>query len=79
MLSAWAELQIQSATRTYLFDIVSPHINTLISMWLETLTAYAKLQFEPDVADGMLTEEMILDTQYNYASKEFLLHVSIPT
>jgi HEAT repeat-containing protein 5 len=79
VLSAWAELQIQSKARPYLVDIVSPHISTLISMWLATLTAYAKLQFEPDVGDGMLIEEMILDTQYNHASKEFLLLVSIPT
>lgn len=64
--------------RPYLVDIVSPHISTLISMWLETLTAYAKLQFEPDVGDGMLIEETILDTQYNHASTEVLLLVSIP-
>jgi hypothetical protein len=64
--------------RPYLVDIVSPHISALISMWLETLTAYAKLQFEPDVGDGMLIEETILDTQNNNASKEVLLLVSIP-
>ena len=77
VLSAWAELQIQAAARPYLVDIVSPHISILIQIWLETLAAYAKLQFEPDVGDGMLIEEMIVDSQYNHASKEFLLLVSI--
>ena len=78
VLSSWAELQIQSTQRPYLVNIVAPHISTLIPMWLETLTAYAKLQFEPDAGDGMVIEEMIADSQYNHASKEFLLQVKIP-
>jgi hypothetical protein len=77
VLSAWAELQNQSTQREYLVDIVTPHVSTLISMWFETLTAYAKLQFEPDVVDGVGPEELVVDTQYSYASKEFLLQASI--
>lgn len=73
--SAWAELQIQSTQRPYLIDIILPHITTLISMWLETLTAFAKLQFEPDAGDGTVIEEILVDSQNNYISKEFLLQV----
>ena len=74
VLSAWAELQIQSVHREYLVQIVAPHVSTLISMWFEALTAYAKVQFEPDVVDG-ISEELLLDNQLSYASKDFLLEV----
>jgi HEAT repeat-containing protein 5 len=77
VLSAWAELQIQTTQREYLVDIVAPRIGTLISMWFETLIAYAKLQFEPDIVDGTGTEELMVDAQYANASKEFLLQASL--
>jgi len=77
VLSAWAELQIQSTQRAYLIDIVAPYISTLIPMWLDTLTAYSRLQFEPEVGDGMITEEVIVDSQSDFVSKEFLLRVSV--
>lgn len=77
VLSAWAELQIQSTLRPYLINIVLPHLNSLISLWLETLTAYAKLQFEPEAGDGMVIEEMLVDSQNTYTSKDFLLQVIV--
>jgi hypothetical protein len=78
VLSAWAELQIQSTEWEYLVDIVQPHIKVLTPLWLGTLTDYAKLQFEPDASDGALIDDMIVDAQYTYASKEFLLSVRDP-
>ena len=78
VLSAWAELQIQSTQQDYLVDIVTPHIGTLIPMWLEVLSAFAKLQFEPDVGDGAMIEDLLADHQYSFASKEFLLKVPSP-
>jgi hypothetical protein len=74
VLSAWAELQIQSKDKPYLFDIVSQHLERLAVMWLDALTAYAKVQFEPEAGDGNLIDEMILDSQLG-SSKEFLLQV----
>jgi hypothetical protein len=74
VLSAWAELQIQSTHQEYLLDIVIPHVGTLIPMWLEALSAYAKLQFEPDAGDGAIVEDLLAD--YSFASKEFLLQVT---
>ena len=75
VLSAWAELQIRSTQQDYLLDIVIPHVGTLIPMWLEALSAYAKLQFEPDAGDGAIVEDLLVDNQYSFASKEFLLQV----
>jgi hypothetical protein len=74
ILSAWAELQIQSTRWDYLVDIISPHIGVLTPLWLATLTDFAKLQFEPDNNDGIV-DDMIVDAQYAYASKDFLLSV----
>jgi hypothetical protein len=74
VLSAWAELQIQSKDKPYLLDIVSQHLERLAVMWLDALTAYAKVQFEPEVGDGNLIDEMILDSQLS-SSREFLLQV----
>jgi hypothetical protein len=76
VLSAWAELQIQSTQQDYLVDIVTPHVGALIAMWLEVLTAYARLQFEPDVGDGAVVEDLVLDSQSSFASKEFLRQVT---
>jgi hypothetical protein len=76
ILSAWAKLQIQSTQSDYLVEIVNPHIETLIPLWLETLKAFAKLHFEPDDADGMMIDEMIADSLSSYASPEFLLQVN---
>jgi hypothetical protein len=79
VLSAWAELQIQSTRWDYLEDIVGPHVGLLTPLWLAALTDFAKLQFEPDSNDGLLTDDLILDAEYCYASKEFLLSVkSLP-
>lgn len=75
ILSAWAELQIQSTRWDYLVDIISPHIGVLTPLWLATLTDFAKLQFEPDNSDGIVVDDMIVDAQYAYASKDFLLSV----
>ena len=75
ILSAWAELQIQSTQQEYLVEIVEPHVNTLIPMWLATLTSYAKLHFEPEDNDGLVTEDILIDSEYLYASKEFLIQV----
>lgn len=77
VLSAWAELQIKSTRSEYLVGIIVPHIRKLIAMWLDTLTSYAKLQFEPDVGDGTAVEELVIESQYPYVSKEFLLKVCI--
>jgi len=73
VLSAWAELQIQSIDKPYLFEIVSQHLDRLIVMWLDALTAYAKVQFEPEAGDNVI-DEMILDSASG-ASKDFLLQV----
>ena len=75
ILSAWAELQIQSAQQEYLVEIVEPHVSTLIPMWLATLTSYAKLHFDPEDNDGLVTEDVLIDSEYLYASKEFLMQV----
>jgi HEAT repeat-containing protein 5 len=75
-LSAWAELQIQSKLWEYLVDIVTPHIKTLTRLWLDTLTDFAKLQFETETADGILADDVLGDLGYSYASKEFLLEVT---
>jgi hypothetical protein len=74
VLSAWAELQIQSRDRPCLFDIVSEHLETLTVLWLDALTAYAKVQFEPEAGDGNVIDEMILESQSG-SSKDFLLQV----
>ena len=42
-------------------------------MWLDALTAYAKVQFEPEAGDNVI-DEMILDSRSG-ASKDFLLQV----
>jgi len=78
ILSAWAEIQIQSTHQKYLVDIVEPHINTLIPMWLAALSSYAKLHFEPEDSDGLVTEDILVDSEYLYASKEFLVQVIYP-
>lgn len=75
VLSAWAELQIQSIDKPYLFDIVSQHLERLTVMWLDALTAYAKLQFEPEAGDDNMIDEMLLDLQSG-SSKDFLLQVN---
>ena len=75
VLSAWAELTIQSTHWDYLVEIVRPHIAQLVSLWLSLLTAYAKLQFEPDINDGVLLEDLVIDPEYCYTPKEFLLQV----
>lgn len=77
ILSAWAEIQIQSTHQDYLVDIVEPHINTLVPLWLATLTSYAKLNFEPEDNDGLITENILVESEYLYASKEFLIQVGI--
>lgn len=76
VLSAWAELQIRSTQQDYLVDIVIPHVGTLIPMWLEALSAYARLQFEPDAGDGDVVEDLLVDNQYSFVSKDFLLQVT---
>ena len=73
VLSAWAELEIQSIDKPYLFDIVSQHLERLTVMWIDALTAYAKVQFEPEAGDNVI-DEMLLDSQSG-ASKDFLLQV----
>jgi HEAT repeat-containing protein 5 len=75
ILSAWAELQIQSTQQEYLLEIVEPHVSSLITMWLASLTSYAKLHFDPDDTDGLVTEDVLIDSEYLYASKEFLIQV----
>ena len=77
VLSAWAKLQIQITQQEYLINIVAPHVGTLIPMWLEVLSAYAKLQFEPGVGDGAVVDDLLVDNRYSFASKEFLLQVTI--
>lgn len=76
VLSAWAELQIQSMQQDYLVDVVIPHVGTLIPMWLDALSAYARLQFEPDAGDGDVAEDILMDNQHSFVSKEFLLQVT---
>jgi len=76
VLSAWAELQIQSIQWTYLVEIVEPRVPLLISLWLETLKSFAKLQFEPDITDGITLEDVVGSSQFSFVSIEFLLEVT---
>ncbi|KAK9474210.1 armadillo-type protein [Dipodascopsis tothii] len=50
ILSAWAELQIASAERTYLKVIIKPHVTALASLWLAALREYSQLKFDSDAA-----------------------------
>jgi len=76
VLSAWAELQIQSTQWTYLVEIVEPRVPVLVFLWLETLKSFAKLQFEPDITDGITLEDVVGSSQFSFVSIEFLLEVN---
>jgi len=77
VLSAWAEIQIQSTQHEYVQILVSPQISKLIPMWLQTLTTLATLQFEPEVNDGVQSD-VLLEPDDSSDSTEFLLQVITP-
>jgi HEAT repeat-containing protein 5 len=74
VLSAWAEIQIQSTHWDYVEALVTPQIPKLIPLWLSTLTAFAILQFEPEASDN-LADDGSQDMEASDTSKNFLLQV----
>lgn len=74
VLSAWAEIQIQSVHWDYLDALLVPEIPKLIPMWLSTLTAFAILQFEPEGSEGT-ERDSNQETEVRDTSKDFLLQV----
>jgi hypothetical protein len=48
VISAWAELQVNSKEQQYLVEVVSPHIPVLAPLWLSSLKEFARLRFGPD-------------------------------
>jgi HEAT repeat-containing protein 5 len=75
VLSAWSEIQIQSTRWDYVEGIVAPYVSKLVPLWLSTLTAFATLQFDPEPTDGIMDENVMIDGDALYASKELLLRV----
>jgi len=79
VLSAWAELQVASTERTYLTDVVKPHIASLIPLWLSSLQEFARLRFEPDISSSMSTNpDDNLDVVYAALNRQTLLQVCRP-
>lgn len=48
VLSAWANLQVASASKSYLQPVVSPFIPMLVPLWLSSLKEFAELRTEPE-------------------------------
>ena len=74
VLSAWADLQVNSLDQQYLVDVVKPHISSLTPLWLESLQDFARLRFEPDISSTMgVNMSDSLDTIYAALNRETLL------
>lgn len=78
VLSAWAELQINSTSQSYLANVVEPHLAKLTPFWLESLREFARLKFEPDISDavGLSRSEEALHIRYAAYNRCTLLQVS---
>ena len=72
-LSAWAELQVSSATQTYLIDVIEPYRKTLASLWIGSLRDYASIRAGTELLDDAASG---VDSSYASLGKEVLLPVS---
>jgi hypothetical protein len=49
-LTAWAKLEIASASQSYLLAVVQPHRSILASLWLSALRDYATIRADIEIA-----------------------------
>ncbi|CAN6648448.1 AP-1 accessory protein Laa1p [Trichomonascus vanleenenianus] len=80
VLSMWAELQVASVNpnQEYLIDVVQPHIETLLPLWINSLRDFAKLRFEPEQSSGLGDAGALsgsLDRMYSAMSRTSLLPI----
>ncbi|KAK9464924.1 armadillo-type protein [Lipomyces arxii] len=75
MLSAWAELQVESNDHKFLLDVTSPHVKQLAPLWLTALKEFAQLRFEPEAGTGSISTMLSgpLETAYSVGSKDGIL------
>ncbi|KAJ7066512.1 clathrin-coated vesicle protein [Mycena amicta] len=70
-LSAWAQLEISSASQTYLVNVIKPYRATLASLWLASLRDYASIRVDSEFLHD--TSSIALDSSYSSLGKEVLL------
>ena len=77
VLSAWAELQVARANKSYLDEVVKPHLSKLLPLWLSSLQEFARLRFEPDISNhtGPPGPDESLETVYAAFNRQTLLKV----
>lgn len=73
-LSAWAELQVSSATQTYLTAVIQPYCKALASLWIGSLRDYATIRAGTELLDDSSSGGV--DSSYASLGKEVLLPVS---
>jgi hypothetical protein len=49
-LTAWAKLEVARPAQPYLKDVIQPHRQVLVSMWIAALRDYATIRAEIEVA-----------------------------
>lgn len=74
-LSAWAELQVSSATQTYLTSVIQPYRKALASLWIGSLRDYANIRAGTELLDDASSGGV--DSSYASLGKEVLLPVSL--
>lgn len=68
ILSAWAELQVSSVQQEYLSEVVSPYVQELTPMWLDSLKDYAQIKFEPATSGNSI------EIQYSTLSRATIVN-----
>lgn len=74
-LSAWAELQVSSASQQYLTKVIEPYCKALASLWIGSLRDYASIRAGAELVDD--TSAGGVDSSHASLGKEVLLPVSV--
>lgn len=75
ILSSWADLQVASASKEFLQDVVSPYTSILIPLWLSSLREFAELRFEPEQSSSLSNSSLggSIDHMYSALSRNSIL------
>lgn len=75
VLSSWADLQVSSANKEYLEDVVSPFIPVLLPLWISSLREFAELRFEPEQSSSLSDSSLggSIDHMYSALSRNSIL------
>ncbi|THH31382.1 hypothetical protein EUX98_g2812 [Antrodiella citrinella] len=77
-LAAWAKLKVASSNRTFLTDVVNPHIQNLSPLWVTALRDYASAKADSEATDETSGSGGSLDISYSTLGREVLLPVGLP-